>query len=699
MAASETSTSPAAANGKPTSRLAIDVGGTFIDYVLFDERTGEIHVDKELSDHTDLAGALFRGWDRIVPSGQGVGRLIHGSTLVINTIIQESGSPVGLITTEGFRDVLELGRGNRLDIYDFLWGPPPPIVPRRLRREVAGRIGPDGEEHEPLDVDALVTEAQLLVEAGVDAIAICFLHSYANAAHERQAVAVLSERFPDTFVTASHEMSTEWREFERTSTAVLNAHVMRAVGRYLDEVRTGLGDRSFAGDLSLMQSNGGVMPVAVATRIPIRMLESGPAGGVIGALALCKILGEPNVICGDVGGTTFDVALIHQHRVAERQSTSVNGRPVMAPTVDIESIGAGGGSIAWIDDIGGFRVGPRSAGALPGPACFGSGGTSPTVTDCNVLLGRLDPGRFLGERIKLDVAAAEAVVGELAVQLGLPPIEAAGGAIKLAETNMAYAIRHRTIESGYDPRDFALLGYGGGAGLFAAALIEELDIPRAIVPRNAALFSAWGLLFADYREDAARVRVVRVTEANREQLAQAIEEVAGEALEKLRAHGIAQDDAHVATSVDVRFVGQEHTLTTPVDRGLAPGELAAALKATFVERHRAEYGQADESLDVEVVTVRASAVGAIPHPDLRQLADVVAGHEPQGAREVWFSSAGALVESAIWAREAIRPGEDVRGPAVIEEWNTTTLVEPGQVARVDDLGNVVIHSRRTVEGA
>jgi N-methylhydantoinase A len=699
MAQAHTSKGPAETNGSAGSRLAIDVGGTFIDFVLFDEATGEVRVDKELSRHTDLAAALFRGFDRLAADGRAVGRLIHGSTLVINTILQESGSPVGLITTAGFRDVLELGRGNRTDIYDFLWGPTPPIVPRRLRREVAGRMGADGAELEPLDLEGLVEQGQFLVDAGVDAIAVCLLHSYANAEHERVAVETLAARFPDVFVTASYEMSTEWREYERTSTAVLNAHVLKVVGRYLGDLETGLGTRTFAGDLSLMQSNGGVMPVAAARRAPIRMLESGPAGGVIGALALCKVLDEPNVICADVGGTTFDVALVHQHRISERQNTSVNGRPVMAPTVDIESVGAGGGSIASVDEHGVFRVGPRSAGAYPGPACFGAGGENPTVTDCNVLLGRLDPSRFLGERMQLDVGAAERVVGELAEALGMSPIEAAGGTIRLAETNMVHAIRQTTVEKGHDPRDFALLGYGGGSGLFAAALIEELDIPRAIVPRNAALFSAWGLLFADYREDAARVRVIPVVEENLEQLAATIEAVADEALEKLLAHGIPEAEARRVANVDVRFVGQEHTLTTPVETGQEPAEMAKAITARFVERHRAEYGQADETLGIEVVTVRASAVGAIPHPDLTTSTVPDGAHTPRGTREVWFSGQGGLVETTIWSRDDLARGKDVPGPAVIEEWNTTTLVEPGQLARVDEFGNVVIYSRRTAKGA
>ena len=676
-------------------RLAVDVGGTFIDYVLLDEATGEIVVDKEPAFKDEVGRQLFVGYDRVAAgAGAAISRLIHGSTLAINTILQESGARVGLITTRGFRDVLEIGRGNRVDIYDFFYEPPSALVPRRLRREVSERSGPQGEVVSPLDLDELEREAGFLLRQGVEAVAICFLHAYANPQHERQARDWLAAAAPELFVSCSHEVANEWREYERTSSVVLNSYVMPTVGRYLSEIQSGLAARAFAGDFAIMQSNGGVMPPEVAKQVPLRTLESGPAGGVVGAQALAEALAEPNVICADVGGTSFDVALVHGHSVVERYKTEVNKRPVLAPTADVISIGAGGGSIAWIDDRHALRVGPASAGARPGPACFGSGGERATVTDCNLILGRLDADNFLGRRMRLDREAAEAALMRVAEPLGMGLLEAAGGVIRLAETNMVYAIRQMTVERGHDPRSFALLAYGGGGGLFAAALIEELEIPRAIVPANSAVFSAWGLLFADYREDAWLTRVFAITERSREEFAAIVEGVVAEAGDRLARHGIDRAQARIAARADVRFVGQEHTLIVPLQLGLEPEALAARLKDDFASRHRAQYGQADASRDLEVVTIRATATASLSHPTLRRLEAAESVGEPRATREVWFGSGAArgMLPTPIWARESLGPGSRVEGPAVIEEWNATTLVSPGQLACVDDLGNIVVNA-------
>ena len=672
-------------------RLAVDVGGTFIDYVLLDEETGEVSIDKEAAHRDAISSQLFVGYDRVTGGDTGLERFVHGSTLAINTILQEAGAKVGLITTRGFRDVLEIGRGNRPDIYDFFYRPPRTLVPRHLRREVGERMAFDGEPLEPLDLADLDGAVAALVEHGVEAIAVCFLHSYANAEHERQAKERIRQIAPDLYVTVSSDVATEWREFERTSSTVLNAYVMPIVSRYFGEVEDGLGERSFGGKLAIMQSNGGIMPAPVARDVPLRTLESGPAGGVVGASALADAIGEPNVICADVGGTSFDVALIHDGKAVERYSTEVEGRPVLAPTVDIVSVGAGGGSIAWIDERGVLRVGPESAGSRPGPACFGNGGTRPTVTDCHLVLGRLDPDRFLGSRMRLDVAAAREAIATIAEPLGISVEEAAGGVIRVAETDMGHALRLMTVERGYDPRQFAMLSYGGGGGLFAAALIHDLEIPRAVVPTAAAVFSAWGLLFADFREDASLTRVLHVTEQEQESFVAEVRGVLDRAVVKLGAHGIDAADAATAARADVRFVGQEHTLTVPIALHDDPARVVAALRESFAERHRAQYGQADTSRDVEVVTVRATATGRVRHPDLGR------GPAPAGgpaaarrSRPVWFSSVDAFVETAIWERPDLGRSDVVEGPAIIEEWNTTVPVAPGQRATVDGLGNVII---------
>ena len=670
-----------------TYRLAVDVGGTFIDYVLLNERTGAISIDKEAAYRDAISRQLFVGYDRAVGEDADVRRLIHGSTLAINTILQAKGARAGLITTAGFRDVLEIGRGNRTDIYDFFWTPPAPLIPRHLRVEVDERVDYAGDVVRALDADALLERARFLVEeGGVEVIGICFLHAYANPENEREAAELIRAAHPGVYVTASHEVATEWREYERTSSTVLNGYIMPIVSRYFSEVEADLGGRDFDGNLAIMQSNGGVMPTDVCMRVPLRTLESGPAGGVVGARALAEAIGEPNVICADVGGTSFDVALVYDGEAIERFRTEVDRRPVLAPTVDIISIGSGGGSIAWIDERGVLRVGPESAGSRPGPACFGGGGTRPTVTDCNLLLGRLDPEKFLGSRMRLDTAAAEAAVATVAEPLGMSLTEAAAGVIRLAEIDMTYALRLMTVERGYDPRTFALLAYGGGGGLFAAALLDELEIPRAIVPTAAAVFSAWGLLFADYREDAALTRVIAVTAGTEERFAELVAGVCDEAAAKLALHGLPEPDAVVAARADVRFAGQEHTLSVPIASTGTPQQVVAELRREFASRHRAHYGQADESRDIEVVTIRATATARVPHPELRPV-DGGGAARPTGKRRVWFDE---LVEADIWARADLGPGDTVTGPAIVEEWNTTIPVGSGQRATVDPYGNLVI---------
>lgn len=675
-------------------RLAVDVDGTFIDYVLLDEETGEVAIDKEAAYRDEIAKQLFVGLDRVTRERGDITRFIHGSTLAINTVLQEAGASIGLITTRGFRDVLEIGRGNRpKSIYDMSFRPPRALVPRYLRREVSERVDFEGNELEPLAFDEVDSEVDFLVEAGVEAVAICFLHGYANHEHERLAKQRIQERHPSLHVTASYEVATEWREFERTSSTVLNGYVMPIVTRYFAEVEAGLAARKFSGNLAIMQSNGGIMPSRVARNVPLRTLESGPAGGVVGARALAEAMGESNVICADVGGTSFDVALIHDGAVIERFRTDVDGRPVLAPTVDIISVGAGGGSIAWIDDRGSLRVGPESAGSRPGPACFGQGGDRPTVTDCNVVLGRLDPGRFLGSRMKLDVDAARAAIGRVAERLDMSVEDAAAGAIKVAEADMGYALRLMTVERGYDPRHFAMLSYGGGGGLFAAALIRDLEIPRAIVPTAAAVFSAWGLLFADYREDASLTRVLRVRSGDEDAFVATVRQVLDEARSKLADHGIFGEQAICAARADVRFAGQEHTLTAPIVLLDDPVETVQRLREAFAERHRAQYGQADLSRDIEVVTVRATATGRVKHPDIRAGANRQAGEASPGMRQVWFSSVDSFVEAEIWSRTELTTSTVVSGPAVIEEWNTTIPVGPGQQAAIDDFGNLIITNK------
>jgi N-methylhydantoinase A len=669
--------------------IAVDVGGTFIDIVSIDRETGEVSVEKQPSTPDRLADEVLTALERLPGTPGEIERLLHGSTVAINALLQRKGAKVGLITTRGFRDVLELARGNRPFIYDWVWVPPEPLVPRELRREVTERLGPRGEEIAPLDVAGLAREVEALVAEGVEALAVCFLHAYANPKHEREASEAIARRHPDLPVTLSSAIAAEWHEYERTSTAVINAYVRPLFETSLGSLQHRLGDAGLEGAIGVMQSNGGVMTAERALELPVRTLSSGPAGGVIGVAALARRLGHPDAICTDVGGTTYDVAIIEGGRVQERTETEIAGLPVLASTVDVTSIGAGGGSIAWVDEVGALQVGPRSAGARPGPACFGFGGDEPTVTDCHLVLGRLDPGRFLGSRMHLDVEAAErAIAHRVATPLGMRIEEAAEGVLRIVETSMANAIHSMTVERGIDPRAFALYAYGGGGGLFAVATAIELDIDTIVVPREPANFSAWGILASEYREDVSTTRVLRLDdEAMRSSVAE-FGSLGAEVVERLKELGFAPDRVEVERRADLRFEGQEHTVTVQLGSEWGSGD-AAALRAAFVARHRRLYGHGDPEAVVELVTVRCRGIVSAAEPRWPSWA-VTSDAIRRSERPVFFREAGAMVPTAIYDRDSLAVDQPVLGPAIVEEWTSTTLVPPGWFGRTDPLGNLVL---------
>lgn len=678
-----------------STRVAVDVGGTFIDFALLEEATGRLTIEKQPATSDRLAEELLAGLSRLPVLPAAVDRLFHGTTVAINAVLQGWGARVGLITTRGFRDVLAIGRGSRPEIYNLFYTPPEPLVPRYLRCEVPERTAADGSELEPLDLAALDREVDFLVAEGVEAVAVSFLHSYASPTHERQAVERIRTRHPALAVTASSEAATEWREFERTSTTVLNAYIQPLFARYLDDIRNGLKQAGYARPLALMQSNGGVIGAPRAARLPIRTLQSGPAGGVIGAQLLAETLGYPNVICADVGGTSFDVALIEGGEILERTDTAVAGHPVVGPIIDIVSIGAGGGSVAWIDHRGAVKVGPRSAGARPGPACFGLGGEEPTVADCHLVLGRLDPETFLGSRMKLDRKAAERAIEErIAERIGASLEEAADGILRVAETSMTYAIRTVTIERGLDPREFVLFSYGGGGGLFAVGVAEELEVPTVVVPRAPANFSAWGILASDYREDAALTRVRALDEETVPQIAADLRTLAESATAALSEYGFDEASLDLLYRADVRYRGQEHTITVPLEaEWTGNGSLLAGLRERFVSLHRQLYGHGEDGAPLEVVTVRCRAVGRAGRPELGEWT-VEGEASPRAVRPVYFRGRGGYVETPVFERERIGRRQRIEGPAIVEEWASTVVVLPGWSAAVDRLGNLILSRER-----
>jgi N-methylhydantoinase A len=680
-------------------RIAVDVGGTFTDFVMLAE-DGQVSLEKvpSLPDRPDEV--FFDGIARLHADLRTLETVIHGSTLSINTIVQEKGARVGLITTQGFRDVLELARCNRLDIYDLFYKQPEPLVPRYLRLEVSERLNFRGDELVPLDEAAVCAAAQQLKAQDVQGIAVCFLHAYANPGHELRAAELIYEVFPEAFVSLSHAVSGEWREYERTSTSVLNAYIMPRVSGYLAVLERGLRERHYTGTLNIIQSTGGMMPSDVARQTPIRNLQSGPAGGVIGAAALGAALGYPNVIGADVGGTTFDVSLIIAGRPLEKTETYVNRRPVLCPTLDINSIGAGGGSIAWLTEVGSLRVGPQSAEAIPGPVCYGSGGSEPTVTDAQVVLGRIDPNYFLGHRMQLDKAAAErAIEARIARPLGLSLVEAAHGIAHLANMNMTYAIRNITIERGYDPRDFVLLAFGGAGGLSATVWAAELDIPTVVIPVAPANFSAWGLLNADFREDRVRTSVGELEELTRDELVANFADLEQSCLDTLRAKGVTVEGMHLLRFCDMRYRGQEHWVKVPVPPELWSAEAGkslaglSALQLRFDQLHQQHYAHAQPGYPVQVVNYRVAAIARTSRPILRELRrDGVSAMARKGSRPVYFHEAGGYVDCSIYDREQLGFGSRLAGPAIVEEWTSTTVVPPEWRLTVDRFGDLILQT-------
>ncbi len=675
-------------------RLAIDVGGTFVDFVALDEETGDVRIEKSLSSGS-LEKRFFEGIDNLELDLRALDTIIHGSTLVINTIVQERGARVGLITTKGFRDVLELGRGNREEIYNLFYRPPEPLVERYLRLEVNERLDARGQVVTPLDEAEARRAIQKLKAEGVDGIAVIFLHSYINPAHEERMRALVMEECPGLEVTISSEICREWREFERSSTTVLNAYAKPRLSRYLGALQDELEARRFTGRLNVMQSSGGVTSLRAASEGPVRTIVSGPAGGVIGVAALGRQLGETNLVAADVGGTTFDVALIREGKPLEQTEHRINRRPVLQPTIDIVSIGAGGGSVAWLDEAQGLRIGPQSVEADPGPACLDLGGELATVTDAQLLLGYLDPDYYLGERMSLNRRRAEQVIHErVAAPLDMRLVDAAAGIVHLANMNMAFAIRNITIERGHDPRDFSLVCYGGGGGLFAGFLLNELGAAQAIIPRHPATFSAWGLLNADFREDDIRTFLLPFAELTKAGLAAELERLEAAVRARFAENGMASATTSTRFHASMRYHGQEHTVKVPI----LPGDLddgLTALRRRLDEYHERAYSLKLPGSAAEIVNLQVSLIGVTSKPVMKKRAIDPSGEPLKGERRIAVRDYGEALLAQVYDREKLAPGALIRGPAIIEEWTSTALILPDQSATVDDYGNLAIKRAQT----
>jgi N-methylhydantoinase A len=676
-------------------RVAIDIGGTFTDATLIDEESGTVSIAKVLTTPDDPSEGFMAAFDRALGEArpEQVRFVVHATTVATNAIIEGQIARSGFVTTEGFRDLLEIARQVRPSLYDTQFEKAPPLVPRDRAVGVLERLGPAGEVLTPLDDDSVRAAAALLRREQVESVAVCLLHSYVNPAHEQRVGAILAEELPGVPISLSAEVAPEFREYLRASTTVINAAIRPVMERYLARIEARLAEAGVDAQLLVMQSSGGVFSSEAAARRPVFMVESGPAAGVIASAHLGESVGEPDILSFDMGGTTAKVGLIQGgqpsvtkdynvggHAGAGIGGMSLSGYPVRTPVVDLVEIGAGGGSIAWVDSGGLLRVGPRSAGADPGPVCYRRGGAEPTVTDANVVLGRLNPAYFLGGEMGLDVEGARrAIEARCAKPLGLEVTEAAYGIVEIANAAMVNALHLISVQRGYDPRDFVLVGFGGAGPAHANAIARDAEMPRLLIPRSPGIFSATGLLTTDLKRDAARTMMRRLDDVDAAEVEAEFAELERAGAGQLAQEGLSGEQVEFVRQVDLRYVGQSFELT------IAAGD---DLPGRFHAEHERTYGFAAPAEPVELVSVRLTSIGRIAKPPVRPLDP--GGAEPKEQREVYFAEAGGYVDCPIYDRYALGAGAAFAGPAVVEEFDSTTVVHPGFAVTVDGTGNLLI---------
>lgn len=673
--------------------FAVDTGGTFTDIAAFDLESGEVSYAKSLTTYGDLVDGVMHC---VAETGAELtdARLAkHGTTLVINTLLQRDGARAAVVTTKGFRDTLELARGNRTSPFRIDYRRAPPLVPRELRFEIDERIHGRGEKLRAPDLSEIDALAERLAELQVDSVAVSFLNAYLNDSHEAMVANRLRERLPGVYVTAGTELTREWYEYERCCTAAANAIAGPRMVSYARRLEERLEESGFDKTLYMMGSNGGVLSVDRTLREPISLIESGPVGGCIGAGAYGEALGIPNLIAFDMGGTTAKCAIIRDGRFDLHSPYFVGGYdagfPIRGSVVDIVEVGAGGGSIAWVDDAGRLHVGPKSAGSDPGPVAFSRGGTEPTVTDANLIVGRIGADVFLGGGFDLDLDAAQAAVADrVAAPLGLAeqPVEAtADGILQIATVTMTSAIRQITVERGYDPRDFSLFVFGGSGPIYAADLARELNISEVVLPPEPGNFSAVGMLLADARLDNARTMILDLDDAALVRLREAFDDIGRTAVETLNRE-VEGAEVTVSRTVDMRYRGQKHTFTVPIN---AVPDDTTALRSAFERYYRDRFGHFDDIAPVEIVGIHVSAYARTAKPDLAQLRRPVSEEKAEDRRrQVYFGADGGWVDVRVLRRDGLPVGFAAEGPLIIEEYGSTTIVGTGDHCRIGDLGEI-----------
>jgi N-methylhydantoinase A len=684
-------------------RAATDVGGTYTDLVFYTVesggRCGAVRTAKVDTTPPNFEKGVMAALAKGGVSSADLGFFAHGATVVINAITERKGARVGLVATQGFRDVLEIARGNRPDLFNFSFEKPRPFVERHLRLEIAERCNYRGEIEIDANLEGLPAILEHFCAEGVTAIAVCFLHAYRNPANEQKVAAAIRAAWPEVSVVASHELSREWREYERASTTVLSAYVHPVTQRYIDALERELRNGGLTQPPYMMLSNGGIATVATAKANPVAMVESGPASGIYAAAHLGKLIGEPNLIVLDIGGTTAKCSLIEDGTIristdyyVERTRKSP-GYPIQTAVSEIVEIGNGGGSIAWVDAGHKLHVGPQSAGAVPGPVAYGRGGREPTTTDANLMLGRIDPKSFAGGELEPDWDAVNDAFRRLGEKLGVSALEAARGVVRIANANMTNALRLVSTNKGYDPRDFALMAFGGGGPMHAVALARELKATRVIVPVNSAVFSAWGMLLTDLRRDYVQTYLMGLGPANAAAIVTHFKSMVAQALDNFTSDGIAAIEATLSADylLDMRYQGQEHTVKIPISLGAEPLDVAAvadSFHAAYEKRYTYRLPNA-----VQIVNFHLVARVAVPKPELPK--KIATGRRVQdaviGCRRVDFDVADGAAQATIYDGNLLEPGMELRGPAVIQEPVVTLVVPPSERVTIDDYGSYHVH--------
>jgi N-methylhydantoinase A len=677
-------------------RIAIDTGGTFTDVVAIDESSGKITAVKTPSTPSDPSVGLLNGVRRVLDavgaSETDVRMLLHGSTVATNAVLEHKFGGLGLIVTKGFRHIIEIARQSVPDGYgnSFFWVKPPRLVPLHLVREVAGRMNYAGEELEPLDEAGTIEAMRELVEDGVRCIAVCLLHAYANDAHEQRIGALIKQHFPDVFVSLSAVVLPEYREYERAMTTLIDVLVKPYCKTYLQNAADRIREKSGNIPFLIMQSNGGVVKHSTAGEKPVTMLLSGPAAGILGSIEMARLAGYKDILTIDVGGTSTDVAIIENYTPMYTSASMVENYPVKTPMLDIVTVGAGGGSITWIDPYGQLKVGPKSAGADPGPICYGKGGTQPTVTDAAISLGRLPP-RLIGGAITLDPVAARHAYEKLGAELGMKAEEVAAGALEIAAINQVFGIRQVTTTRGRDPGAYAMVAFGGAGGLFATEVAELLDIRTIVSPPNPGNLCAFGLHVSDVRRDYIRTLVRRQSTSDPAEILAAWSELVASGIADIAAEGIAEDKIEVRRVADVRYFGEGHEVQVEIPAGLDGKAAVAQMFEDFHRVHDETFGfHYEGEQDVELVNLRVQAVGIQHRPTLAPAETKRADASPVGSRKAFWRATG-WVDCPLYNRPELAIGQVVDGPAIIEEYGSTVVVPKSWSVSADAYGNLILN--------